>query len=140
MRWRRKQQGDATVVSAMICNCVGIFVFYAMVTLLLDYSHALDTKNAIYTVCDSYLQGMMADGYLTQEKQEQLTAELEALGAANPDYSGSTLSCAEYGDRIRLKVSFELMAQVHGITGLFATEVEDGSMDTGYDRSATSYH
>lgn len=136
----KKEDGGATVVAAMLMNVIGIIVFYLIVTLMIDNTKIMDLRNEIYAINDSYLELMMSEGYLTGDDQKNLTAQLQALGVSELDYTGTTLSPVEYGETISLKIAYKITVQTHFITSVFSTDIQENKISAGYFRQATSFH
>lgn len=132
--------GDATIVSTMICTIIGVFAFFLMATLMIDTTKIMDTKNQIYAVTDTYVQLMMSEGYLTDQDKTSLTDALADLGVTDIDFTGSTLSEVDYGQRVVLKMAFNVHVDTHVVTSLFSADVTGKTLSSSYYRVATSYH
>ena len=85
---------------------VGICVI-AMTVLMLAYMGSvqlLNSKSLIDQITRKYILRMETVGYLTGNDQLEMTQEFTALGAAELDYTGSTLNQVDYGSTISLVV------------------------------------
>lgn len=135
----KKMKGEATVIAAFIANILGIIVFYLIVVMMIDYTKIVDTKNNICSVGDTYLQLMMAEGYLTEEDRADMLDELSRYGVTSVDFSGTTLSQVGYGERVALEMTYTVDLEIHNITSLFSTDVENKSVTSTYSRQATTF-
>lgn len=79
----------------------------AMTVLMLAYSGnigLMNQKAQINQIARKYILKMETVGCLTAQDRQALTAELSVLGVSDPDFSGSTVSKAEYGAPVYLKI------------------------------------
>lgn len=140
MYWlRKKMNGEATVVAAFIANAFGVIVFYLMVVMMIDYTKVVDVKNSICSVGDTYLQLMMTEGYLTEDDKNDMLDDLSKYGVTNVDFTGTTVSQVGYGERVALKMTCTVDLELHNITSLFYSDVQNKSVTSSYSRQATSF-
>lgn len=99
----KKSKGDATFTSGLIVTFTLIVTLFICIMLIQNVSRNSDIKSA----CRGYLYTMETKGYLTSENMEALRTDLEALGAKNISFDGTTVEEASYGSIITLKVTFD---------------------------------
>ena len=103
------------MLSCMVCMLLLFMVMY----LGLDMYGRINLAIKKSRIERKYILCMETYGYLSREKQEQLTGELSDLGVVNISYAGTTLTQTGYGQEVTLSV-----------TGCIRTggigEIEDG--------------
>ncbi len=120
--WLRCRKGTvADVMSAGIC-------VIAMAVLMLAFAGSirlLNSKSQIDQLARKYILRMETVGYLTVADRLEMTQELIALGAAELDYTGSTLNQVPYGSTISLVIRGKIPGRIV-VTGssLFDTTQE----------------
>ena len=120
-RWKHRKGSVVDVMSVGIC-------VIAMTVLMLAYMGSvqlLNSKSQIDQIARKYILRMETVGYLTGNDQLEKTRELAALGAAELDYTGSTLNQVDYGSTISLVIRGKIPGRtvVTG-SGLFHTTQE----------------
>ena len=140
MWFLKKENGAANIISAVLVNIISLFVFYAMVVMMIDSTKTLDTKNSIYAIGDEYIQLMMSEGYLTPEDKADLTEKLEALGVHDIDFTGTTFTQVGYGERITLQMTYKCERITHNLTSIFSIGRESREITGSYLRKATAFY
>lgn len=102
-----KEEGVAgDFISILIALLVGIIIMFAAI----GFSGDGKKKMQIDDLGRTAILRMDDTGCLTTQMKDDLTAALTALGCRNINYSGTTMSPADYGSPIYLKVTFEMPA------------------------------
>lgn len=108
-----RKSGVGNMISCMLCI---LFLFIVM-QLGLDMYGTMNLAIRKSRIERTYILYMETYGYLTRDRQEQLTRELSSLGVADISYAGTTLTQAGYGQEIILSVTGCLRT---GMLGEFA--------------------
>lgn len=95
---RRGSVADVLVVGICIISMTIMMMAYLGSIQLLDY------KSQISQISRKYILRMETVGYLTVNDQLSLSKELEELGAADLDFTGSTVNSVSYGSPIYLVI------------------------------------
>ena len=136
----KKSSADSSV-SIMIVTLLAIIVFMAMMLLQLSASKAISVKNDIVHVCDAYLEQMMSDGYLTDEKMESLEEELKALGCYNINFDGTDIDeSVGYSNKVNLKVTYSLNLDLLAFSSLTESGISITTVTDVYERYTTCYN
>lgn len=137
----RFHQGDMSVGSMIVM----IFSIIIVMILILSYAswHTQMSKNdEMYLIAGTYLRAMETTGYLNNEQKAQLTAELQNQGMQNISFEGTTLSKAEYGEKISLSITGTITMEVPSII-FTKDELSYGSISTfqiNITRAGTSFN
>lgn len=99
---KRKDQG---AVEKLLPVFMSIGMVFGLILLSGKLSGMIREYERINQISRAYLLEMETLGYLPNEERLQLQNRLEECGLSNINFSGTTLSAAEYGDMIRLVVS-----------------------------------
>lgn len=99
----KKHKGEENFISGLIVTFTLMATLFICIMMIQNVSR----NNDIKSVCRGYLYTMETKGYLTEANKDSLKLDLEALGVKNIDFTGTTLSPAEYGTVITLQVKFD---------------------------------
>lgn len=89
---------------------IAIFVSIIIMITAIGFSGDSQRKIKIDDLARTTILRMDDTGYLTPEMKSDLTASLTALGCRNISYAGSTVTPADYGSPVYLKVTFDMPA------------------------------
>ncbi len=136
--WLKSRKGSvADVLSAGIC-------VLAMTVVMIAYTgniQLLHGKAQIDQIVRRYLLRMETVGYLTEEDRLKMSQELSALGAAELDFSGSTMNSVGYGEKIILKVRGKIPGNTLSVeSDLFCTVSKAAMYEFGEQRTSTAKH
>lgn len=92
-------------VENILVFMVAIVLLMAFLTVTLGAFSSISDKWQMRQAAREYLLLMETEGYLTPADQASLQTELESYGLYNIDFTGTTVTEANYGDRIYLRIS-----------------------------------
>lgn len=82
-----------------------------MMLAYIDNAQLIYRKSEINQIARKYILRMETEGRMTDADHISLIHELEALGVAEPDLSGTTMNQVSYGDPIVLLIRGKLEGQ-----------------------------
>lgn len=100
----------------MLSCMVGMLFLFIVVFLGIDIYGRLNLAISKLRIERTYMLLMETEGYLTPDRQEQLTGELKELGVSGISYTGTTLTPADYGREVVLSVTGTI--HTDGVTGI----------------------
>lgn len=101
----RKQSGS---VGDLMITGICILAMTAVMLAYVDSVSLLKQKDDVGQLARRYILRMETVGYLTAGDRTLLTADLEAAGVTEIDYTGTTLSPVTYGEMIALEIKGKL--------------------------------
>lgn len=106
-----KKKGDSTLITSMIAICF----LAVMLMFQAYYVQDVDVALNLQLLGRRYISAMETTGYLTSGFKTSLKTDLEAIGADNIDFTGTSMSPVAYGQDVFLHVTGKI--KVNGITG-----------------------
>lgn len=100
-----KKKKEASIMENMLVMLLNMIVVCAFLVVIFGAFAGISDKWGMRQVAREYTLIMETEGYLTSEDQANLISELENYGLYNISLSGTTISEAEYGDRIYLCIN-----------------------------------
>lgn len=115
--WNRSEGSVMDVLSVGIC----IMAMSILMMAYLNSMQLISLKSEASQLARKYILRMETVGYLTGSDKARLSQELQAMGVANIDFTGTTLHETAYGNEIVLCIQGELPGRGFSInSGLFS--------------------
>ena len=98
-------------VSELLATCICILGMTAVMMSYMGSMELVQQKMAVNQLARRYILRMETVGYLTEADRISLQTELQQIGVANIDLSGTTLKEVAYGEPISLYIKGKLKGQ-----------------------------
>lgn len=93
---------ESGVIGQLLPSLLTLFVVFFLLMTYINMSKAIEKKNAMDVLARQYIIRMETYGKLTESDRDDLKAQLESLGCANIDFTGTSLTEVGYGNTVVL--------------------------------------
>lgn len=103
--WRSRQRGN---IGDLMMTGICMLAMTVMMLAYMDSIELLGQKTEVGQLARKYILRMETVGYLTDDDGKLLREELEAAGATEINFEGSTVNPVNYGENIILQIEGKL--------------------------------
>lgn len=133
----KKKAGTGTSFIIAAITMVAILVLMMM---QVDSTTNVTRVQKVEQIGREYLLRMESDGCLTQSEQTNLQTELTSLGYVSNIVITAPTSAAGYGEKITLKIEYDMQVKKMSGTDLFQIKRTEVTMRKTFQKSTTSKH
>lgn len=133
----KKKRGDFT---SFIIAIIGVLAMFVLMVIQIDMTTNINRIQTIEQIGREYLLRMESDGYLTISDQTELETDLTSLGYVGNVVITAPMSEVGYGERIVLKVEYDLQMETVTGTDLFQFGRDTVTIRKTFMEATTSKH
>lgn len=135
-----KKRKGSIPLGELLVLLLGLVAVMMVFSEFLSVCRGIAIKDEANQIARNYILEMETVGYLNAASSNSLRQELSLLGVTNVDLTGTTMADAGYGNRVYLRISFQIPTETLNTSGgdLMSFFFEDTQIPISIEKMSTA--